>query len=458
MIPPQDLVERGLELIGGDRGLVIVAHEETANLRWANSTLTTNGLAAHREVRVVVQPEMAGGLASGTAAGSVREAVELVGLVARARAAALDAGPAQDAAEPAPLGAAPSDWDAEPHGASPDVLAPAASLLGEALADPSAEWFGYAEQSSASTWMGTTAGHRLRTDQPAARFELCGKSDGRTRSAWAGRTGRSLAGLDLAGTVPEVLTGLAHQAHRLDLSPGPARVTLSPSAVADLLLDLVWSAGALDAVEGRSAFSRPAGRTRLGESLTRVPVWIRSDPDEPGLECAPHVMDVVSGPMSSPFDAGLPLRATDWVRDGHLRALVGTRHAARLAGIAHTPAVDNLIAGVTGTQGSLDEVAARMSDGLLITCLWYIRDVDAPTLLLTGLTRDGVYVVRGGEIVGATGNFRFNESPLGMLGRIVDAGTPVPALPREWADWFTRAKTPPLVVEGFHLSTASEAL
>ena len=120
------------------------------------------------------------------------------------------------------------------------------------------------------------------------------------------------------------------------------------------------------------------------------------------------------------------------------------------------PAVDAMLA-VIGV-GSLDELAARVGDGLLVTCLWYIRSVDAHSLLLTGLTRDGVYVVRDGAVVGAAGNFRFNESPLGMLARISDAGAPVDCLPREWADYFTRARMAPLAVEDFNLSTASEAV
>ena len=84
--------------------------------------------------------------------------------------------------------------------------------------------------------------------------------------------------------------------------------------------------------------------------------------------------------------------------------------------------------------------------------------VDAETLLLTGLTRDGVHVVRDGEIIGAAGNFRFNESPIGMLERTIDAGAPVDCLPREWADWFTRSRVAPLVIDGFNLSTPSEAV
>ena len=65
---------------------------------------------------------------------------------------------------------------------------------------------------------------------------------------------------------------------------------------------------------------------------------------------------------------------------------------------------------------------AATDRGLLLTCLWYIREVDPQTLLLTGLTRDGVFLVENGEVVGAVNNFRFNESPIGMLQRVDRVG------------------------------------
>ena len=100
---------------------------------------------------------------------------------------------------------------------------------------------------------------------------------------------------------------------------------------------------------------------------------------------------------------------------------------------------------------------AATGRGLLITCLWYIREVDSQTLLLTGLTRDGVYLVENGEVTGAVNNFRFNESPVAMMGRVTEAGATVPALPREWNDYFTRTAMPPLRVDGFNMSSVSQA-
>ena len=100
---------------------------------------------------------------------------------------------------------------------------------------------------------------------------------------------------------------------------------------------------------------------------------------------------------------------------------------------------------------------ASTKRGLLLTCLWYIRLVDPQTLLLTGLTRDGVYLVEEGEVVGAVNNFRFNESPVGMLSRVLEVGATERTLPREWGDYFNRAAMPPLRVEAFNMSSVSQA-
>jgi predicted Zn-dependent protease len=111
-----------------------------------------------------------------------------------------------------------------------------------------------------------------------------------------------------------------------------------------------------------------------------------------------------------------------------------------------------------GGDRSLEEMVAATGRGLLLTCLWYIREVDPATLLLTGLTRDGVYLVEGGEVVAEVNNFRFNESPVDLLGRVSEAGRTERTLPREWGDWFTRAAMPPLRVPDFHMSSVSQGV
>ena len=172
-------------------------------------------------------------------------------------------------------------------------------------------------------------------------------------------------------------------------------------------------------------FSKPGGGTRIGERLSPLPVDLFSDPAYPGLECAPFVVAHSSGRDTSVFDNGLPAGRAAWISEGVLSALHSSRFSAAAAGVAVTPSVDNLIMTAPGASESLAEMIASTRRGLLLTCLWYIRQVDPQTLLLTGLTRDGVYLVEQGEVVGAVNNFRFNESPVAMLGRVAQAGRDV---------------------------------
>jgi predicted Zn-dependent protease len=225
------------------------------------------------------------------------------------------------------------------------------------------------------------------------------------------------------------------------------------------MINFYWSAGAREAAEGRSPFAVAGGGTRVGERLSAQPVSLFSDPDYPGLECAPFVIAHSSGDDSSVFDNGMPSGRATWLSDGVLTGLYSSRHSAKLAGLPVTPAVDNLVLnGGPQPAGSLESMIASTKRGLLLTCLWYIRSVDPQTLLLTGLTRDGVYLIEDGEVTGAVNNFRFNETPVGMLSLLAEAGaTERSTLPREWSDYFTRCAMPPLRIEGFNMSSVSQA-
>src|SRR5690606_2419293 len=151
---------------------------------------------------------------------------------------------------------------------------------------------------------------------------------------------------------------------------------LPPTAVADLMIYMFWSAGARDAVDGRSVFSKPGGGTRVGEQLATLPVTLFSDPHAPAVASGPFVTAHASRPESSVFDNGLPLSATDWIRDGRLGALVRTHCSAELSGLPVRPAIDNLIMRGPAEGRSLEEMIGSTERGLLVTCLWYIREVD----------------------------------------------------------------------------------
>jgi len=464
-IAPQDAVERALKLATCDDCVVIAEESSSANLRWARNSLTTNGISASRRLTVIAIVRGGGQARAGAVsrAGVSRE--QIPDLVAEAEKAAAEGSPADDAQ---PL-AAPADgtrggpgsaWDDPPGRTEIGVLRGFAGALGNAFsvaASGGRELYGYAEHSLTSLFLGSSSGLRLRHDQPSGKVELNAKTADLTRSAWAGAGTRDFTDVDVAGIEVGLARRLAWAARQIELPAGRYETLLPPAAVADLLIDLYWSLGAKDTVDGRTVFSQPGGGTRVGERLANLPVTLRSDPGAPGLQCAPFVIAHASTRHSSVFDNGLPLAPTEWIRRGELAALTQTRYSAGLSGLAVTPAIGNLILEAPGTAASLDDMIARTGRGLLLTSLWYIREVDPQTLLLTGLTRDGVYLVENGEVTGAVNNFRFNESPVAMLGRIAEAGVTGLALPREWSDYFSRSAMPPLRVDGFNMSSVSQA-
>ncbi|MER6824039.1 metallopeptidase TldD-related protein [Streptomyces cellulosae] len=457
---PHEIVERALELSRSDGCVVIADEHSSANLRWAGNALTTNGVTRGRTLTVIATVDGAQGTASGVVSRSAVTVDELEPLVRAAEAAARGAGPAEDA-QPLVTGVDPSpEFTEAPAKTTSAVFADFAPALGESFARARAggrELYGFANHEMVSTYLGTSTGLRLRHDQPNGTLEINAKSPDRTRSAWAGRSTRDFKDVDPAALDAELAVRLGWAERRLELPAGRYETLLPPTAVADLLIYQFWSASGRDAAEGRTVFSKPGGGTRVGERLTELPLTLRSDPNEPGLESAPFVIAHSSGGDQSVFDNGLPLSATDWVREGELHRLTTSRHSAGLTGLPTAPAVDNLILD-GGEDRSLEEMVAATERGLLLTCLWYIREVDPATLLLTGLTRDGVYLVENGEVTGEVNNFRFNESPVDLLGRAAEAGRTEKTLPREWSDWFTRAAMPALRIPDFNMSSVSRGV
>jgi predicted Zn-dependent protease len=244
---------------------------------------------------------------------------------------------------------------------------------------------------------------------------------------------------------------------KLDLDAGRYEVVLPPDAVADLVFLLGEATSGREAEEGRSVFSAPGGATRVGESLSPHPFSLRSDPFAEGLECTPFLVTGASGQDVSVFDNGLPLERTEWISGGRLARLQYHRAGAARSGVEPAALANNLILELPGATSTLDDLVGRIERGLLLTCLWYIREVDPTTLLVTGLTRDGVYLVEHGEIVASVNNFRFNESPVDLLSKTIEAGRTERALSREWNEYLNRTAMPSLRVAEFNMSSVSPA-
>lgn len=454
-----DWIDRALAAAGGEC-VVLVDETTEANLRWANNSLTTNGQMHHRTMTVHVLADVDGGTAAGSISGPLTGDTDIAGLVRRARASAASGSPAAEAAPLIGDGVDP-DFDEPAVATSIGTMADFATDLGGLFGEFEASGdslFGFAEHRLTTTWVATSAGARRRHVQPMGRVEINAKRAATKASAWVGQYTADFIDIDLAGLANELRRRLDWGATTVALEPGRYETLLPPSATADLMIYAYWVMSARDAAEGRTVWARKGSdATRIGERISPHPVLLRSDPSHPGIEQAPFaaVHASVSGELSI-FDNAAPIEANNWITDGVLTDLVRTRAYAEQTGGRFAFPTSNLILDGQGTA-DLDDMIAKTERGLLLTCLWYIREVDPESLLLTGLTRDGVYLIENGQVVGAVNNFRFNESPVDLLGRVSEIGTAEQTLCREWNDYFTHTVMPPIRVPDFNMSTVSQA-
>ncbi len=228
------------------------------------------------------------------------------------------------------------------------------------------------------------------------------------------------------------------------VEPGEWTVVLEPTAAANLIGLMIGSLSARNADEGRSFFSKPGGGNRIGEKFldSRVTLW--SDPTDPNL-------------ASSPFsNQGLPNRRVTWVEDGVLKHLNYDRYWAQQKNVQPTgfPAGYSM----RGGTASVEDMIASTERGLLVTRFWYIRAVDPRTILFTGLTRDGTFLIENGRIVSAVKNLRYNESPVFMLNNIETIGQPVAVSASESGDVSNPVVVPALKVRDFTFSSLSDAV
>ncbi len=454
MIP--DTLDRVLSLSRADECIVIGWESSHANVRWANNTSTTNGVADTAELFIVsVIDERVG-----TVGVSYFPDDRLESLVRQSEAACEGRPPAEDFMPLLADAGDPPDWRSAAQRPGVEVFARFAPALADSFRRAEAagvKLFGYAEHTTSTRYLAMSTGLRRRHTELQGRVELNAKSPDFARSAWVGQATTTFADIDVAALYDHLEQRLRWSEKSLELPPGHYQVLLEPSAVADMLLYAYWSSTAREADEGRTVFSKAGGGNRIGQRLYPEGVSVYSDPAEPGLEVAPFILTTASSSHASVFDNGHEAARTQWVDGGVLRALVTTRHwASRSGGEKATPFIENLVFAPEAGP-SLEEMIASTERALLVTCFWYIREVDPQTLLLTGLTRDGVFLVEDGEVKGAVNNFRYNMSPVDMLAQAVEIGVSQPTLPREFGDYFGRTRMPVLRVEDFNMSSVSRA-
>jgi predicted Zn-dependent protease len=456
MISAQQVIDIALEAAaqrgGADETVVLVTDRIAASLRWANNSMTTNGVSTARSTTVISIVRHGNTARAGSLTSSEVDSSVIEGLVAASQAAAASAPDARDAAPLLAGNGAPEDWDAPTPGTGPEVFADVAQGLSRGFRGTD-QLYGFARHALETVYLATSGGLRRRYTQPTGSVEINAKRDG--ASAWVAVGTPDFAGVPTDLLLERLSTRLDWANRRVELPEGRYETILPPSAVADMMVYLGWSMAGRGAQEGRTALCSLDGGTRVGERLTDLPLTLYSDPSVPGLGCTPFVATASSSETLSVFDNGMDIERVDWIRDGVINALAYPRAAAAEFAAPVAVAADNVV--MTGGSDTLADMVAATERGLLLTTLWYIREVDPTTMLLTGLTRDGVYLVEDGEVTAAVNNFRFNESPLDLLRRATQVGVSERTLPREWGDWVTRTAMPSLRIPDFRMSSVSQA-
>ena len=225
------------------------------------------------------------------------------------------------------------------------------------------------------------------------------------------------------------------------LEPGKYTVILEATAAAVLMEQLFFSMDARSADEGRSFLSKPGGKTKLGEKIVDSRVTIYSDPTNPELPASPWAND------------GQAQQRINWIEKGVVKNMAYSRYWAQKQGKKPMPFPDNVL--MAGGTASLEEMIKSTQRGILVTKLWYIREVDPQTLLNTGLTRDGTFYIENGRIKHAVKNFRFNESPVIMLNNLETLGKPERVVSTESDNNYL---LPPMKIREFTFSSLSDAV
>jgi predicted Zn-dependent protease len=457
VIGAQQVVELALAEAGrlgkADETIVLVTDRADASLRWAGNSMTTNGESVSRSTAVISIVRQGDIARVGSVRSSDVDPSSIAGLVAASQDVALSAPAAPDNAPPLPGAGAPDDWDDPIAGTSVQAFLDVAGSLAARGFSGADQLYGFARHEVETTFLATSNGLRRRYSQPTGSVEINGKRG--DASAWVGYSTPDFDDVPTDSMLERLSTRLSWAHRTVDLPAGRYETIMPPSTVADMMIYLWWTMDGRGAEEGRTALSAPGGGTRVGEKLTDLPLTLYSDPAATGLACTPFVTASASSERASVFDNGMDIERTDWIRDGTISTLAYPRASAAEFDAPVAAPADNLL--MTGGTASLADMIASTERGLLLTTLWYIREVDPAVLLLTGLTRDGVYLVEDGQVTAAVNNFRFNESPLDLLRRATEAGATDRTLPREWGDWVTRVTMPTLRIPDFHMSSVSQA-
>jgi predicted Zn-dependent protease len=421
---------------------------ERSATRFANSNITANMVQFDRNVSVTIF------FGSRSATASTREFddASLKTMVEDARKRAQEA---RENPEALPLVEGPQDY-AQVEAALPSGInfgpAERARMVKQSLdvcLKKGVIGSGYIPKVHQTTCTANSKGLFAYYQYAEASFILtCRTKDG-GGSGWAGSTGIKDVSLIDAAALSEVAADKALKSQKPRATePGRYTTILEPRANARFLSLMMglFNARAAEGPVGNYFSAKQPGATKVGEKLFSDAFTLKSDIGNPVLRQTPIGTD------------GLAAKPVTWIEKGVLKNLSYDRAWARRQKKDPTAAGTNQSLVMEGSDTTVEQMIKTTKRGLLVTFFWYIRAVDPSTLLNTGMTRDGLFLIENGEITGPVQNFRWNMSPLVGYNNITAVGKAVPMHMGESYDGGGTALVPPVRIEDFFMTSISPAV
>jgi len=433
----RSIIDRVLKMAKSDETSVSIEANREANIRYGRNEVSTSGDTSN----VVLEVRSTFGRRRGGASINQFDDDSLRRVVSRAEETARFA--REDPEYMGMLGAQEYDvrdaYDEATANTPPEYRANIAAKAIELGTKRNLETAGFFTNSGTVEALGNSKGLFAFDRSTLTTFSNTVRTPG--GSGWAGTNADRIADLDPIRMIDVAARKAELSRNARQLSPGQYPVILEPSAVADLLIYLSFAMDARSADEGRTFFAKKGGGTKIGEKVVSEKVTILSDP---GDVRAP-------GPVFG--NEGLPTRRRAIIENGVLKSLVYSRFWAQKMNAEPVPTPTNLI--MKGGKGTLEDLVRNTKDGILVTRFWYIRSLDPQAILLTGLTRDGVFKIENGKIRHAVKNFRWNDSPVSVLSKIEAMSQEYRARGSEAEDF---AIICPAIRTKFNFSSLSEAV
>ncbi len=402
------IVEKAVKLSRADAVDVQISSYTNGNIRFADNQVSTAGTTTDAQLGIqsAFGPKHAVVTTNDLSDESIKRAVEQSERIARLAPDDPESMPQLGAQQYASV---TSWYDSTANLTADDRAKAALAALDKARKMGDVKAAGYLVTGAGALAIGNGKGMFAYRRNTSANYTLTVRTTDGTGSGWAAADHPDWTQLDAQGVANRAIEKARASHNPVAIEPGRYTVILEPQAVGDLVQLIGNYADARSADEGRSPFVKQGGGNKVGEKIVDDRVTIFSDPSDPQL-------------LGQPWDLeGMPLGRQVWIENGVLKQLTYSRFWARKQGKTATGGPTTFkMAG--GTQ-STEDLIKGTTRGVLVTRLWYLREVDPRTILYTGLTRDGTFLIEDGKITKSLRNFRFNESPLFVLNNIEALGT-----------------------------------